>query len=203
MNPADVAIAVIVAISVVIGLVRGLVVEVLSLAIWIAAVALAIALGPQVAEWFGGSIELPSARVALGYAIVFVTVLVAGAIVVYLMRKLVQGTGLSGTDRLLGMVFGVARGAIVVVVLVLLAGFTPMPRDPWWRESRALPLFQALAKAGSRWLPVSLARYVEYGLAAGTAKADEVPPAEDGEPGPRDGKPSAERDTPAKPKDLQ
>ncbi|HVF35622.1 MAG TPA: CvpA family protein [Candidatus Saccharimonadia bacterium] len=195
MNPADVAIAVIVAISVVIGLVRGLVVEVLSLAVWIAAVMLAIALGPQVAEWFGGSIELPSARVALGYAIVFFTVLIAGAIVVYLMRKLVKGTGLSGTDRVLGMVFGLARGAIVVVVLVLLVGFTPLPRDPWWQESRALPLFQALAHAMARMLPASLSRYVEYGLAAGRVEAAAPKPPVDA---PADPAPE-----PATPKDLQ
>lgn len=195
MNPADAAIAIIVAISVVIGLVRGLVVEVLSLVIWIAAVALAIALGPQVAEWFGGSIELPSARVALGYAIVFITVLVAGAIVVFLMRKLVQGTGLSGTDRVLGMVFGLARGAIVVVVLVLLVGFTPLPRDPWWRESRALPVFQTLAETMSRWLPESLARYVGYGLAAGKREV--------ADPAPTDEEPARPTAEPQAPKDLQ
>lgn len=193
MNPADVAIAVIVAISVVIGLVRGLVVEVLSLVVWIAAVALAIAFGPHVAEWFGGSIELPSARVALGYAIVFVSVLVLGALVVFLMRKLVQGTGLSGTDRVLGMAFGLARGAIVVVVLVLLLGFTPLPRDPWWRESRALPLFEALAETMAGWLPAPVARYVEYGLAAGAAREAVEEPGTPA-PGESEGRP---------PKDLQ
>jgi membrane protein required for colicin V production len=171
MNVADIAIVVIVAISVVIGLIRGFVVEVLSLGVWIAAVVLAFAFGPEVAGWFGASIELPSARVALGYAAVFFSVLILGAIFVYLMRKLVQGTGLSGTDRVLGMMFGLARGAVVVVVLVLLLGFTPMPRDPWWQESRALPAFQALAGYAARFLPESLARYVEYGLAAG-AKAE-------------------------------
>ncbi|HET9483049.1 MAG TPA: CvpA family protein, partial [Xanthomonadales bacterium] len=174
MNTADIAIAVIVSISVVIGLVRGFVVEVMSLLVWIAAVALAIAFGPQVSEWFGGSIELPSARVALGYAIVFFSVLIAGAIVVYLLRKLVQGTGLSGTDRMFGMLFGLARGAIVVVVLVLLLGFTPLPRDPWWRESRALPVFEALARSMAQWLPDGIARYVEYGLAAGAAAEAEA-----------------------------
>jgi membrane protein required for colicin V production len=171
VNVADIGIVVIVAISVVIGLIRGFVVEVLSLVVWIAAVVLAFVFGPEVAGWFGASIDLPSARVALGYAVVFFGVLIAGAIFVYLMRKLVQGTGLSGTDRVLGMLFGLARGAVVVVVLVLLLGFTPMPRDPWWQESRALPVFQALAGHAARFLPESLAEYVEYGLEAG-AKAE-------------------------------
>ena len=193
MNPADIAIGVIVAISVVVGLVRGLVVEVLSLVVWIAAVALAMTFGPSVAEAFGGSIELPSARVALGYAIVFVSVLLVGALVVFLMRKLVQGTGLSGTDRVLGMVFGLARGAIVVVVLVLVLGFTPLPRDPWWRESRALPLFEGLAQAMAQWLPAPVARYIEYGLAAGAAGAAPDDPAAG----------SPKETEPGAPKDLQ
>jgi membrane protein required for colicin V production len=197
VNPADVAIAVIVAISVVIGLVRGLVVEVLSLVVWIAAVALAMAFGPRVSAAFGGSIELPSARVALGYAIVFIAVLLIGALVVFLMRKLVQGTGLSGTDRVLGMVFGLARGAVVVVVLVLLLGFTPLPRDPWWRESRALPLFEALAQGIAHWLPAPIARYVEYGLAAGAAAGPQPIPGADAEPG------AETNPQPEPPKDLQ
>src|SRR5688572_16219621 len=191
MNVADIGIVVIVAISVVIGLIRGFVVEVLSLVVWIAAVGLAFLFGPEVAGWFGASIDLPSARVALGYAVVFFSVLIAGAIFVYVMRKLVQGTGLSGTDRVLGMMFGLARGAVVVVVLVLLLGFTPMPRDAWWQESRALPVFQALAGHAKRFLPESLAKYVEYGLAAGAkAEAGSEDPAGGKKPGEDDGEPA-------------
>ncbi len=189
MNAADLAIAVIVTISVVIGLVRGFVVEVLSLVVWIAAVLLAIALGPEVSGWFGGSIELPSLRVALGYGVVFFAVLIVGAIFVWLMRKLVQGTGLSGTDRLFGMLFGLARGVVVVIVLVLLLGFTPVPRDAWWQESEALPVFQSLAKSTSALLPPTLARYVAYGLEAGMAE-----PASTG---------AEEKREPEPPKDLQ
>lgn len=174
MNVADGAIAAIVLISVVIGLVRGFVVEVMALVVWIAAVVLAMTFGPEVSSWFGGSIELPSVRVAVGYVAVFVATLVAGAILVFLLRRLVEGTGLTGTDRLLGMLFGLARGAIVVVVLVLLLGFTPMPRDAWWQESRALPWFQSLATSMSRWLPDPIARYVEFGIDAG--RADRIEP---------------------------
>ena len=64
------------------------------------------------------------------------------------MRKLVEGSGLSGSDRMLGMVFGLARGLALVVLVVFLLGFTPFARDPWWRESRLLPGFED----GARWL---------------------------------------------------
>ena len=179
MNTADIAIAVIISISVLIGLVRGFVVEVLSLAVWAAAVILAMLLGDEVAGLFEGSISLPSARYALGYLSVFIGVLLVGAVFVYLMRKIVQGTGLSGTDRMLGMVFGLARGAVIVVILAMMLALTPLSRDPWWRESRALPAFQRLAELMATWLPEPVAKYFEAGvsrLPAGTAEpVDEVP----------------------------
>ena len=164
MNTADIAIAVIITISVLIGLVRGFVVEVLSLAVWAAAVILAMLLGERVASLFEASISLPSARYALGYLSVFFGVLLTGAVFVYLMRKIVQGTGLSGTDRMLGMVFGLARGAVIVVVLALTLGMTPLARDPWWRESRALPAFGRLAEMMAGWLPAPVAKYFEAGI---------------------------------------
>jgi membrane protein required for colicin V production len=77
------------------------------------------------------------------------------------MRKLVEGSGLSGSDRLLGMVFGLARGLALVTLVVLLLGFTPFRHDPWWGESRLLPNFEV----GARWLgdrlPAEVAKYLE------------------------------------------
>jgi membrane protein required for colicin V production len=141
---------------------RGLVVEVLSIAIWAAAVALTLLFGGAVGEWFAGSIALPSLRAALGHGLVFFAALAGGAIVLWVLRKMVQTTGLSGTDRLLGLVFGIARGVLLVTVLVVLAGLTPLPRDPWWRESRAIPLFQGIAQALAPHLPVALRDYLDF-----------------------------------------
>jgi membrane protein required for colicin V production len=88
-------------------------------------------------------------------------VLIAGAIVGFLMRKLIEGSGLSGSDRLLGMVFGLVRGFALVTLTVLLMGFTPFRRDPWWNQSRLLPDFEI----GARWLgdrlPAEVAKYIE------------------------------------------
>jgi membrane protein required for colicin V production len=160
MNVADIAILAVLGLSVLVGLWRGYVSEVLALAVWVCAFWVAWLLGPTLAERFSGSISTPSARILLACAICFITVLVAGAIVTWLVRKLVAGSGLSGTDRLLGMVFGLVRGLALVVLLVLLLGFTPFSRDPWWRESRLLPHFED----GAQWvvarLPGRLSRYL-------------------------------------------
>jgi membrane protein required for colicin V production len=180
MNGADIAILAVLALSVVIGVIRGLVVEVMSLLSWVAAVVAAMYFGPMVGEWFAGSVTLPSARVALGYSIVFVVALLAGGIVMFLLRKIVKGTGLSGTDRMLGLVFGMARGLVIVVALVLLGGLTPFPRDTWWQESRALPAFEEMAGHASAYLPEALRRHIDYtgAPAAPPAPAPAQPEAE-------------------------
>src|SRR3546814_17885710 len=76
--------------------------------------------------------------------------------------KLVRATGLSGTDRLLGLVFGLLRGGGLAVVLVLVLGFTPLPSDPWWRQSQLLPGFERGAQWLRGWLPDAAARGVRF-----------------------------------------
>ena len=161
MNWADYTILAVLALSVLMGLWRGFIGEVLALVCWILAFWAAWMFGPPLADRFSASISTPSVRVLLAYVVCFVTVLIAGAIVGFLMRKLVEGSGLSGSDRLLGMVFGLVRGFALVTLVVLLMGFTPFRRDPWWNESRLLPDFEI----GARWLgerlPVEVAKYLE------------------------------------------
>jgi len=161
MNWADYAILAVLLLSVLMGLWRGFIGEVLALLCWILAFWVAWMFGPALAEHFSASISTPSVRVLLGYALCFITVLIAGAIVAFLMRKLVEGSGLSGSDRLLGMVFGLVRGFALVTLVVLLMGFTPFRRDPWWNESRLMPNFEVGARWLSHRLPAELARYIE------------------------------------------
>ncbi len=161
MNWFDYAIIGVLGLSVLIGLWRGFIGEVLALLCWVLAFWVAWTFGPALAEQFSGSISVPSVRVMLAYALCFIAVLIAGAILGFVLRKLVSGSGLSGTDRLLGMLFGLARGAVLVVLVVLMMKFTAVVRDDWWKNSRLLPTFDA----GARWvtsrLPANIARYLE------------------------------------------
>ena len=160
MNWTDYIIIGTLALSILIGLWRGLVSEVLALAIWIAAFWVAWALGPSVAARFDHIIELPSARIIVGYGICFVTVLILGALLRFVLGKLIEGTGLSGTDRLLGMLFGFARGVLLVSLLVFLIGFTAFTRDPWWQQSVLLPQFQRVAAWLEQRVPASVAEHL-------------------------------------------
>ena len=152
----------VIALSAVMGLMRGLVVEVLSLVVWVAAFWLAFVYGGHVSTLLEGSIASPSARMFLSYAVLFVAALVIGGIVTWLIGRLLKLSGLGGIDRLLGLLFGLVRGAALACVLVLLLGFTGMPQDAWWHESQLLPEFQRGAQAMKTWLPDAVAPYVQF-----------------------------------------
>ncbi len=172
MSTADIAIISVFVISMIIGLVRGFVVEVMAIAVWILAVGLAYWFGPQLAAMFSSTLELSSARIFLGYGLIFVGTLVSGAILIYFLKKLVAGTGLTGTDRLFGMLFGAVRGLVLVVLTILMSGLTPFPGDSWWGASRAIAMFQPMAERARAWLPEAVAKQIQFhGAAPVTAPA--------------------------------
>jgi membrane protein required for colicin V production len=180
MNWADYCIIGALAISVLMGLWRGFIGEVLALACWVLAFWFAWRFGDKLAQQFS-AIDEPSVRLLLGYAICFVAVLIAGAIVSFLMRKLIAGSGLSGSDRMLGMVFGLVRGLALVTLTVLLLGFTPLPRDPWWHQSQLVPVFQRYAQWLSARLPPDVTKHLDL-----RGVLPQIPPAR--QPPPEPGK---------------
>lgn len=134
---ADVAIAAVVALSAVFGVLRGFVKEVVSLVIWVTALLLGTFFGAFVGEMMGLDLA-PRLQTAVGFAAIFVVVLVAGALLQRLLHGLVESTGLTGTDRMLGLLFGAGRGiAVVVVGLIVLRPFAE--ERAWWSESRLAP----------------------------------------------------------------
>jgi len=141
----DWAIIAIIAISSLISLSRGFVKEALSLLTWIIAGVVAWMFGGALSQHLGEFIETPSARVIAACALLFIVTLLVGALINYLIGELIRVTGLSGTDRLLGMVFGAARGGLLVVVLVGLLSLAPVQQDPWWQQSTLLPHFLLVA----------------------------------------------------------
>ena len=135
MSETDVVIVVVVALSTVIGLLRGLAREVMSVIVWLSAFVASLAFAEPVA----GLLELEaSIGTAAGFAIVFVAVLLAGAIVQRMLAKLVRSTGIGGTDRLLGSFFGALRGGLLTIVaLIAIRPFAET--SDWWLESVLVP----------------------------------------------------------------
>lgn len=144
-TPVDWAILGIVAISALISLKRGFVKEALSLTTWIIAGVVAWMFGAGLSQYLVNYIETPSARVIASCTILFVATLLVGAMVNFLIGELIRVTGLFGTDRFLGMVFGAARGGLLVVVAVGLLSLGPVQQDQWWQQSRLVPQFLMVA----------------------------------------------------------
>lgn len=135
MNWLDYAILALIGLSALISLVRGFVREVLSLVVWIAAFWIGIRFSEPLSGYLTDYIASPSIRLGAAFAGLFVVTLLVGALVNYLAGQLVGRTGLTGTDRFIGVVFGIARGVVVVAFLMLAAALTALPREVWWQES--------------------------------------------------------------------
>jgi membrane protein required for colicin V production len=107
-------------------------------------------------------ISLPSARTAMGFTGLFIVVLLLGGLLNYLLGRLVESTGLSGTDRLLGGVFGAARGLALVVAVLLVAGFTPIPADPWWKDAQLVQRMMPFVEWSSGFLPENVREHLDF-----------------------------------------
>ena len=158
----DIFILTVIGISALLSLFRGLIREVLSLVAWLVAGWVAFKFAGPLGDQMAGMVSVPSVRMALAFIGLLIAVLCVFGVLNFLLGKLIDSTGLSATDRMFGVIFGLARGIAIITVLVMLAGLTPLPRDPWWRESLFLSRFEQLAKLAIAWLPPRFSKHFEY-----------------------------------------
>lgn len=161
MEYSDYVVLGIITISILVGAIRGFISEVFSLAVWAAAFLVAFQYSGELALELENYIELPSVRTSLAFAGSFIGVLIVGGFLTFLIGKLVEKTGLSGTDRMLGSVFGGVRGLILVLFLMLVAGLTPIPQDQWWKQSRSIQSLMPLAEWSAGLLPEYILEYLK------------------------------------------
>jgi membrane protein required for colicin V production len=154
----DYLIPTIIAVSAVFSLVRGFVREAISLVGWVLGFLISLIYHGTFARLFLASISSPTFRDVLAITILFVMTIVITALINHLAGFIVKQSGLTGTDRLIGVAFGAVRGGVIVALLILLAGMTPMPQDPWWKESMMIGHFQDLAN----WIQLNVAPEINH-----------------------------------------
>jgi len=156
MNSIDIIILAILFVSTAISFLRGFVKEVLSLAIWVAALWVSIHFSVHVAILLEAQIQNESARFIAAFIGLFVATLIVGSLANVLFSQLIKKTGFSGTDRMIGLIFGFVRGGLIVSVVVMIVSMTSIPQEVWWKESILLAHFQEFANWMESYFPVDL-----------------------------------------------
>lgn len=158
----DYTVIAIAGLSMLLGWWRGLVYEVLSLLGWVAAYLVARLFAADMGQLMPASLGAEAVKTAVAFVLLFVATLIVSGIVSWLLSKFVKWVGLGWLDGLLGALFGMVRGMLVIVALVLLAGLTNMPKEPAWRDAWLSKPLEKAALAAKKWLPESVAQRVHF-----------------------------------------
>ena len=94
--------------------------------------------------------------------LIFILCLLVMSAISYFIVKLLGRTGLTIADRILGLFFGMGLGAIIVAVVVFLAGFSAFPEEAWWKESKLIEPFELVSVWSSGFLGESVIKYHSY-----------------------------------------
>ncbi|MEN9658334.1 MAG: hypothetical protein RL571_1799 [Pseudomonadota bacterium] len=148
--------------SMLLSVMRGLVQEVLALAAWVLAFWLASHYASEVAVWMPQSLPNDELRYLAGFILIFFVTWVACAMLRVTFNQFLQATGLKPMDRFFGAGFGLLRGFLLCLTLVLAAGFTSLPKQMIWRNAMFSPLFEEAAVMAKAWLPEALAARIHY-----------------------------------------
>jgi membrane protein required for colicin V production len=162
MTVFDYAVLTIIGLSIILSIMRGMVREVLSILGWIAAFYVARTYVDQLLPMMPSNIPTEALRVLAAFLVLFLATLLLASLLSIALSALVKRIGLNWLNRLFGSVFGVARGVLIVGVLVLLAGLTDMPKDARWRNAMFSAPFEAMVIAALPWMPASIAQHIQY-----------------------------------------
>lgn len=146
--------------SLVMGLWRGLVYEVLSVMSWVAAFIVAQWLAPRAAAALPIQRAPEAGRYAVGFVLVFLVVVFTGGLLAWLTKKVVDSVGLRPIDRTLGGLFGLVRGAVLLLGIAIVINMSPARQYGWWTESRGAAVSLAVLKGLKPVLPEQFGRYL-------------------------------------------
>jgi len=157
MSIIDIVIIAAALLSIAVGIFRGFIKEAISIAALLTAIWVALHFGHSAAGWLGDSMGSADFKVWAGRALVFIVVLAVGAVLGWGLSKIIRMSALSGTDRLLGAGFGLARAALLLGVFVLAGRYAGLNSSHWWFESALIPYGEQVAD----WIAVMAPRGME------------------------------------------
>ena len=165
MTAFDIGVLVIVGLSTLFAFIRGVIREVIALVAWVVGIVAAITFTPVVGAWLPDSLGNPAVRYLIAFALILVAALVAGSLIAWPLATAVRAAGLGFVDRFLGSIFGLARGLLLVIAVVLFLGLTDLPRAAWWQDSVLAGPLVAAALVAAAHLPPAWAEALDYSAA--------------------------------------
>ena len=162
MTGFDYIVLTILGVSALLGMIRGLIKEVLSLLAFVLAVGAAVWWGGAVASALAAYITNDLLRAASAYGGVFVVVLLLVGLLNVTLSSLISRTGLTPADHGLGAVFGLLRGALIIFVIVGLAGYTELPQETWWKEAKLSSAVVQAMQHSKTILPPAISSWLPY-----------------------------------------
>ncbi|MFC4158602.1 CvpA family protein [Chitinimonas lacunae] len=162
MTGFDYAVLIVIGLSILLAVLRGGVSEILSLVAWVLAFFLAQRYASEAAQWLPPEVPTAELRLLAGFIAIFLGVWFVSAIVRITVYQFIKAVGLTPLDRAIGALFGLARGLVIVVAAVVVAGLTSLPRQPVWRNAMFSPPFEALALTLRPALPAALGQHIRY-----------------------------------------
>ena len=162
MTEFDLVVLSVVGISLVLSILRGLVREILALAGWVVAFLVASHFAVPVAPMLPASVPGESLRLVAAFVGLFLSCLLLMTFVTLAAAELVKSLGLGAADKVLGAVFGLLRGLVIVLVVVMLAGMTSVPQQPFWRHAMLSAPLEALVVKFKPWLPEGFSKRLNY-----------------------------------------
>tara|TARA_B100000902_G_scaffold62687_1_gene69631 strand:- start:222 stop:734 length:513 start_codon:yes stop_codon:yes gene_type:complete len=158
----DYVLIAIIGISAIIGLVRGFIKEAFSLSIWILAFWISWTFFQKIALHLEPYIDSPTVRLGLAFILILLLCLLVGRVISFILIKIIDRSGMSSTDRIFGVIFGMARGTLIVSIAVIIAGLTTIPQEEWWKNSSLITYFEEAAMWLRGFLPDDFVDILRY-----------------------------------------
>ena len=164
MQTTDIIILIGLAVPGIVGVVYGFLNLLFSIIAWLLSVAISIKFTPFFSPMLEASVSTPVLRNVIAFVGLFIASLMILTLIGYLIVKLLGRAGLTPIDRILGFFFGIGLGGAIIGAIVFLAGFTALPREPWWQSSMLLRPFERMAIWTEQFLPENILKYHSYSI---------------------------------------
>lgn len=162
MTSFDYVVLTIIGLSIILSVMRGFFREALAILGWIAAFVVAKTYANQLVPMMPMDIPTESLRILAAFLMLFFATLLVASLLAIALSSIFKKLGMGWLNRLLGAFFGLARGVLIVCIVVFLAGLTDLPNDARWRNAMFSAPLEALVISMLPWVPISIAKHVKY-----------------------------------------